>query len=138
MDPRNAVTAGVHHVGLTVPNLTAAQSFFEDALGFQKIGAVDDYPAVFLSDQHIMLTLWQARDPANAIPFDRHQNLGLHHLSIRVADEVDLDGLHAKLAEREDVSIEFAPEALGGGPTRHMMCAIPGGLRLELIAPAAG
>jgi hypothetical protein len=34
------------------------------------------------------------------------------------------------------VKIEFAPEPLGGGPTRHMMCAIPGGIRLELIAPA--
>ena len=138
MDSRNGVTAGVHHVGLTVPNLTEAQHFFEDALGFEKIGAVDDYPAVFLSDSHVMLTLWQAKNPARAVPFDRHQNLGLHHLSIRVADEVDLDGLHHALARRDDVSIEFAPEALGDGPTRHMMCAMPGWLRLELIAPAAG
>ena len=31
----------------------------------------------------------------------------------------------------------IAPEALGGGTTRHMMTRIPGGLRVEFIAPAA-
>ncbi len=27
-------------------------------------------------------------------------------------------------------------EPLGGGPTRQMMCNIPGGIRVEFIAPA--
>ena len=128
-------TAGVHHVGLTVPDLDAATTFFRDALAFEAIGGVPDYPSVFLSDGSVMLTLWQATVGADATPFDRHRNLGLHHLSLAVAGGDDLDALHAELAEREDVEIEFAPEALGGGPTRHLMCAIPGGLRLELIAP---
>ncbi len=30
--------------------------------------------------------------------------------------------------------MEFAPEPLGGGPAKHMMCAIPGGIRVEFIA----
>ena len=37
---------------------------------------------------------------------------------------------------RDDVTIEFAPEPLAGGPARHLMCRIPGNIRLELIAPA--
>ena len=36
-----------------------------------------------------------------------------------------------------DVAIEFAPEPLNGGPTQHLMCNIPGGIRVEFIAPAA-
>lgn len=131
-----ARTAGVHHVGLTVPDLDEATAFFRDALAFEAIGGVPDYPSVFLSDGSVMLTLWQAANGKDATPFDRRHNLGLHHLSLQVAAEQDLDSLHADLASRKDVEIEFAPEALGNGPTRHLMCAIPGGIRLELIAPA--
>jgi hypothetical protein len=43
--------------------------------------------------------------------------------------------LHDELASREDVDIEFAPESLGGSPVQHMMCRIPGNIRLEVIAP---
>ena len=45
-----------------------------------------------------------------------------------------LDALHDKLKATKGVTIEFAPESLGGGPARHMMCAIPGGIRTEFIA----
>lgn len=131
-----ARTQGIHHAGLTVPDLAAAQSFFQDALGFTQVGEVADYPAVFLSDGTVLITLWQAEDPEQATPFDRRRVIGLHHFALRVADAESLETLHRELATRADVSIEFAPEPLGGGPTRHMMCAIPGGIRLELIAPA--
>ena len=133
----SAKTQGIHHAGLSVPDLAAARTFFQDALGFRQVGEVPDYPAVFLSDGTVLITLWQVEDPARAVPFDRRHVIGLHHLALRVADATDLDGLHRELAARQDVKIEFAPEPLGGGPTRHMMCAIPGGIRLELIAPAA-
>ncbi len=63
--------------------------------------------------------------------------IGLHHLSLRVADPATLETLHAELKDRDDVDIEFAPESLGGGPTQHMMCRIPGNIRLEVIAPVA-
>ena len=134
----NAIrTLGVHHVGLTVPDLGAARSFFVDGLGFQQVGEVPDYPAVFLSDDTTMITLWQAEDPANAVPFDRRGVIGLHHLALKVTDPDALEALHGELASRDDVSIEFAPESLGGGPSRHMMCRIPGNIRLEVIAPVA-
>jgi catechol 2,3-dioxygenase-like lactoylglutathione lyase family enzyme len=129
-------TAGAHHVGLTVPDLQAALGFFTEGLGYEQVGEVPDYPAAFVSDGATMVTLWQAESRDAAQPFDRRRHLGLHHLAIRVADG-GLDALHARLAARDDVEIEFAPEALGGGATRHMMTRIPGGLRVEFIAPAA-
>jgi catechol 2,3-dioxygenase-like lactoylglutathione lyase family enzyme len=130
-------THGAHHVGLNVPDLAAARAFFVDGLGFTQVGEKPDYPAVFVSDGAVMITLWQAEDPASATPFDRRRNIGLHHLALRLADDVALDSLHQELAARDDVDVEFAPESLGGGATRHFMCAIPGNIRLELIAPAA-
>ncbi len=130
------ITRGAHHVGLTVPDLPATRSFFEETLGFEAVGEVPAYPAVFLSDGHGMITLWQAEDPASATAFDRHKNVGLHHLALTVGDQDALDSLHTRLTETPGVVIEFAPEPLGHGPTRHMMTAIPGGIRVEFIAPA--
>ena len=130
-------THGAHHVGLTIPDLAAAREFFIDGLGFTQVGERPEYPAVFVSDGQVMVTLWQAKDPATATPFDRHANIGLHHLALAVSPEVGLDAVHQELAARDDVDIEFAPESLGGGATRHMMCRIPGNVRLALIAPAA-
>ena len=125
-------TDGAHHVGLNVPDLAAAVEFFQDGLGFDPVGEIPTYPAAFLSDGGVMITLWQADDGAE--PFDRHKNLGLHHLAIRTRAGA-LDELHERLAERKDVEIEFSPEKLGEGPTRHMMTYIPGGIRVEFIDP---
>ena len=130
-------TQGVHHVGLTVPHLGDARAFFVEGLGFEQVGELPGYPAVFLSDGTAMITLWQAENPARAIAFDRRRVIGLHHLALRVADAAALERLHGELADRSDVEIEFAPEPLGGGPVQHMMCSIPGNIRLEVIAPVA-
>ncbi len=129
------ITQGAHHIGLTVPNIEATGAFFRDVLGFNQVGEKPDYPAVFFSDGTIMITLWQVADPSNAASFDRRNVIGLHHLALKVEGREALDALHADLAAHDDVEVEFAPEPLGAGPTTHMMCAIPGGVRVEFIAP---
>ncbi len=130
------VTRGAHHIGLTVPDLQQTRRFFLETLGFQQVGEKPDYPAVFVSDGAIMITLWQAQDPASAVSFDRKNVIGLHHLALSVADEAALRALHQRLDGSDGVVVEFAPEPLGEAPFRHMMCAIPGGIRMEFIAPA--
>jgi len=129
-------TQGAHHVGLTVPDLARARDFFTRALRFETVGEKPDYPAVFVSDGSVMITLWQAADPAAAVPFDRKGVIGLHHLALRVSDAAALDALHERLGAEPDVAFEFPPETLGDGPTRHAICTIPGGIRVEFIAPA--
>ncbi|MDA0229384.1 MAG: VOC family protein [Proteobacteria bacterium] len=94
-----ALTQGTHHVGLTVPNLSEAQSFFGDLLGFMQVGEVADYTAVFLSDGTTMITLWQAENPQTAAPFDRKNVIGLHHLALKVATAAVLDDLYQRLNE---------------------------------------
>ncbi len=132
----HAVTKGVHHIGLTVPNLEETQTFFLETLGFAQVGEVPDYPAVFVSDGSIMITLWQASDPASAVSFDRKNVIGLHHLAL-IVDTDTLDVLCERLQGTTDVDIEFTPEPLGDLPVRHMMCNIPGGIRIEFLAPNA-
>lgn len=136
MTASDAITVGVHHLGLTVPKLGAARKFFIHGLGFEQVGEVPGYPAVFVSDGTVLITLWQAEDPESAVPFDRRRVIGLHHFALKVDGATGLEDLHDKLSRRDDVEVEFPPESLGAGPARHMMCRIPGNIRLELIAPA--
>jgi catechol 2,3-dioxygenase-like lactoylglutathione lyase family enzyme len=133
---KQPLTLGVHHVGLTVPELAPTLRFFTELLGWKEVGGNPDYPAVFVSDGSVMVTLWRVKDPGNAAPFDKNNNVGLHHLALRVADLEMLDALYRKLDAAADVRIEFAPEPLRSGPTRHMMCYEPGGNRIEFIVPA--
>ncbi len=128
-------TKGVHHVGLTVRSLDAARHFFVDTLGYDQVGEFIEYPAVFLSDGNTMITLWQAVDPTKAVSFDRKNVIGLHHLALSVDGDEALNDLCERLKVDSDVEIEFEPEDLLGGPTRHMICSIPGGdIRIEFIA----
>lgn len=130
-----ALTQGAHHVGLTVPNLAKARAFFVDTLGFAQVGEKPLYPAIFVSDGGTMITLWQATDPSSAVAFDRKNVIGLHHIAFKVGDAAALDTVYEKVRAADGVEIEFAPEAVGDGPNKHMMCAIPGGIRVEFFAP---
>ncbi len=123
-----SVVQGVHHVGLTVLDAEQAAAFFVEALEFEVLARRPAYPAVFVGNGAVMLTLWQV---AAAAPFDRRGAVGLHHLALAVPDRAALDRLHHRLAERTDVAIEFGPEPVGAA--HHMMFAGPSGLRLELF-----
>lgn len=131
------VTQGAHQIGLTVPDITATKTFFTDVLGYDVVGERPTYPAVFVSDGATMITLWQASEPASATSFDRKANIGLHHLALKVAGHEALAALAETLKNTDGVEIEFAPEALGETPLRHMMTTIPGGVRVEFIAAPA-
>jgi catechol 2,3-dioxygenase-like lactoylglutathione lyase family enzyme len=132
-----ALTLGVHHVGLSVPDLEAAQNFFVNALGFKVIGGNPDYPAAFVSDGTTMLTLWRVADPAQAIPFDRRSNIGLHHLALKVADRAALDKAFERAKAHPGVVVEYAPGLMREGSTmHHCIIAIPGGVRLEIATAA--
>jgi catechol 2,3-dioxygenase-like lactoylglutathione lyase family enzyme len=87
-----------------------------------------------LADGTTMITLWQATNPETAVPFDRKNGIGLHHVAMNVDNGDALDALHRALSVADGVEIEFAPEPLGTGPAKHMMSTIPGGIRVEFIA----
>ena len=80
-------------------------------------------------------TAWRA-DPLTARAFDRRANIGLHHLSLAVADDAALDAVWAKISAHPEVLIDSAPGPIRpGSATRHFLVFIPGGIRLEFATP---
>ena len=130
-DKAAPLTQGINHLGLTVTDLEASTAFFTETLGWRLAGGFPDYPSKFVTDGKLFLTLWQTTDPENAIPFDRKNNVGLHHLALTVDSFETLDRLHGIFERTNGVVIEFAPELNGGGPTKHMMIREPSGNRIE-------
>jgi len=128
-----AITQGINHLGLTVRDLATTRAFFTELLGWEESGYDSSYPRTAVSDGHTRLTLWQVQDLENYAAFDRKLNLGLHHLALTAESEEALNEIYQKVSEYPGVKIEFAPELVGGGPRKHMMCNEPGGLRIEFI-----
>lgn len=131
-DSREMTTKGVHHLGLTVSSLAASAAFFTETLGWQEVRRVDEYPAIFVSDGTVMVTLWQAAEVDSAQAFDHRHNIGLHHVAFRVSSRAALDDVFARV-QAAGARIEFPPEPLRDGPVMHMMCFEPSGIRVEFI-----
>lgn len=127
----DASTLGIDHVGLTVRDLTASRAFFEGALGWTQFGGNPDYPSAYMTDGHAKLTLWE-RKTAEFNEFDRHKNVGLHHLALKVQTADELRSVYASVSAWPGVTVEFAPEFSGKGPKEHFMVYEPGGTRLEV------
>ncbi len=125
------LTSGLSHIGLTVSDLRQTTAFFTDALGWRVAGGYPDYPSVFVTDGQIFVTLWQATNPAEAVAFDRKNNVGLHHLALSVTSLDALHEMHRRLVAAEGVVVEFGPQLNGDGPTMHMMIYEPSGNRIE-------
>ncbi|UTV29955.1 VOC family protein [Photobacterium atrarenae] len=126
-----ALTSGIHHVGLTVSNLEASAKFFTELLGWSEVKRNPDYPAIFVSDGKIMLTLWSSKTDA-PVSFDRKTNVGLHHLALQVESEGNLNTVYEVLT-KAGITVEFSPELVKEGPAKHMMCYDPSGIRVEFF-----
>jgi catechol 2,3-dioxygenase-like lactoylglutathione lyase family enzyme len=129
----DSITKGVHHIGLTVSKLEESAAFFTSVLGWSEVRRNDEYPAIFVSDGSVMVTLWKTKEePCNE--FNKNKNVGLHHIAFHVKSESDLTRIHEKLVNNQ-IKIEFSPELLRQGPAKHMMCYEPSGIRVEFIWP---
>lgn len=124
-----SVTTGVHHIGLTVSNLEESAAFFTQLLGWEEVKRREDYPAIFVRDGALMITLWktQTEEP---VKFDRKINVGLHHLALRVKSKQALFQL-LDVLKANHIEIEFEPALIREGPSMHMMCYDPSGIRIE-------
>lgn len=121
----------LHHLGLAVSNLNESAHFFTEYLEWKIVKKKPHYPAIFVSSGEFMITLWQTQDDAE--PFDRNNNVGLHHLALRVESEIELQSVFERVQHHKNVSIEFPPELLNDGPAKHFMMLDPSGIRIEFI-----
>ena len=127
------MTQGLSHIGLTVSKLNQTTEFFTNTLGWRLAGEKPQYPAKFVTDGKMFVTLWQVSDLDSVTSFDRKNNVGLHHLALSVASKENLDILHERFKSVDELVIEFGPELNGQGPTIHMMIREPSGNRIEFV-----
>ncbi len=125
------MTEGLSHLGLTVTKLDKTAAFFIQTLGWRLAGEKPAYPAKFVTDGNMFITLWQVENIDSYVNFDRKNNVGLHHLALSVSSEENLHILHERFKIIDDIVIEFGPELNGKGPTMHMMIREPSGNRIE-------
>lgn len=92
------LTAGIDHVGLTVRNIETTRDFFVQCLGWQIVGEKPDYPAVFVSDGKLIITLWQVKEESAPVAFDRRKSIGLRHLALRAAHEAAFGELFERVS----------------------------------------
>lgn len=129
------LTSGISHIGLTVPDIDKTVSFFE-AVRFKKVGGVQSYPSIFLSDGSTMVTVWKA-NVSSPTPFDRTANVGLHHMAVKVPTRDALNQVYQIVSSIKDVKLEFAPRPVDGTNITHFMCYEPCGVRIEFAYHAA-
>ena len=131
------ITRGINHLGLSVSDLDRSVAFFVDCLGWKESGRDERYPRSAVGDGTVRITLWQVDRAKPVVGFDRRHNVGLHHVALEVESENALDEVAERIRAHPGVVVEFAPELLGGGPRKHMMCYEPGGNRIEFIWPGS-
>ncbi len=100
---------GVDHVGLTATDLDASAGFFTDALGFELSGRDDDYPAVFLTNGEIIVTLWRATEPGRAIAQEKDR---IRRRTVKQAPRL-LSGLRPATGRASDGVAPRAPRPVG-------------------------
>jgi len=128
-----SVTHGVQHIGLAVSKLEESAEFFTKILGWEEVKRREDYPAIFVRDNALTITLWKTQTD-EPVKFDRKTNIGLHHLALRVENKEELF-LLLDVLKANQVKIEFEPTFIREGPSMHMMCYEPSGIRIEFYYP---
>jgi catechol 2,3-dioxygenase-like lactoylglutathione lyase family enzyme len=132
-----AVTAGINHLGITVADVQGTADFFVKVLGWTQGDFDTSYPKTAVTDGSCRLTIWGTKCAHEPNAFDRHANIGLHHLALHIERESDLFAVANDVANWPTVDVEFMPEPMGSGPRKHMMFLLHGGPRLELTWPGA-
>lgn len=85
-------TEAIHHLTLTVTDLSRAVTFYTELLGFQKAMELSA-SRVLLANRKTILALTEAPDASQAILNDRfnENRVGLDHLSFNVSNRTTLE-----------------------------------------------
>lgn len=129
---KGPTTLGISQLSLSVGNLAGTLEFF-DTLGFHRLsemeGRTPDH-AMILTDGSAVVSLWQI--PGDARPFDRRHNVGLNHVSIRVATMEQLQSLYEEVQRVGGVTVEHPPRDLEGTNFVRAVVHEPSGIPVEL------
>ena len=126
----------VHHVDLTLRDLTVAAPFYEALLGFLGYTRVKQEPALhvwdLIRDGEVVsgVALRLARSDRE---HDRY-TAGLHHLAFHAGDRADVDRAHALMKGKGAIILDAPAEYPQYGPGYYaVFMADPDGLKLEVV-----
>jgi glyoxylase I family protein len=128
---------GLHHLGLTVRNVDTSAAWYEQVLGFRRVGEYESPDGarrkVFLSHEGlgVRLGLTQHRG-ATGDAFDETR-VGLDHLAFAVRDRDDLERWAARLSAAAVTHSPIAPaNSIPGAAV--LVFRDPDNIQLELFA----
>lgn len=126
--------SGVHHVGLSVTDLSRSKQFYQDLFGWDEAGGDARKGYAFLSDGKSFITLWQQSQNE----YDKSR-AGLHHLAFAVSSLEDLTRAE-QLLRKKGVRIHYEGivPAWEGAKEAEIYFYDPDGIRLELFCPQGG
>jgi catechol 2,3-dioxygenase-like lactoylglutathione lyase family enzyme len=129
----------VHHIDLTVRDLTSARPFYEAVLGFMGYEVSDVYDIGFDMDLRVdgafvsSVGILVARGENAGRTHDRY-TAGLHHLAWNAASREDVDALYALLLKMGATVLDPPAAYPKYGPTYYaVFFADPDGLKLEFV-----
>ena len=128
---------GIHHLGLTVSDAERSARWYEDVLGFERVGQLGDPGAerqkIFLRHTGLeaRLGLVEHRSSSKR-PFDETES-GLDHLAFAVPSYEELEGWARRL---EELGVRFSPIAasLSIPGSAVIVFRDPDNVQLELFA----
>ncbi|ADP84372.1 Glyoxalase/bleomycin resistance protein/dioxygenase [Pseudofrankia inefficax] len=128
---------GIHHFGLTVRDVETSAAWYENVLGFTRVGAYEapdgSRRKVFLRHRglNVRLGLTQHRD-GDGGSFDETR-VGLDHLAFAVANRDELDRWARRLADSGVIHSAVAPaNSIPGAAV--LVLRDPDNIQLELFA----
>ncbi|MEJ2863585.1 VOC family protein [Actinomycetospora flava] len=134
-----ATFSGVAHVALVVRDMTTSVRFYEEVLGFERVGEVTEGPPSEGHPRRLM------RHPGGGLTLGVHepyrrsgdrfdpQRTGLDHVAVTVPDRATLDAWSTRLAEHD---VEHSPTRDVGYAQFVSFCD-PDGIAWEIWLPAA-
>jgi len=121
----------LHHVALTVKNLSESKDFYEKFFGFKQKKFFEKpdekAKAVFLECGNTQIELWEFIDP---LPYQKENlnRIGIRHLAFEVEN---LDDFVKKLPE----DLVQKPAKIGASGGKYCFLKDPSGIDIELYEP---
>jgi catechol 2,3-dioxygenase-like lactoylglutathione lyase family enzyme len=128
--------AGLHHLGLTVSDAERSAKWYEQVLGFHRVGAVggagDARRKIFLRHAGLPIRLGLVEHRVGSGRRFDETNAGLDHLSFGVADATELEQWCVRLDEH---GVQHSPisDARSISGARVLVFRDPDNIQLELF-----
>ena len=128
---------GIHHLGLTVRDVDASAAWYEEVLGFRRVGEFQapdgERRKVFLRHDGLQARLGLTQHRRGSQDAFDETHAGLDHLAFTVADRQELDAWAARLA---DAAVVHSPITAANSVPGAAVLVFrdPDNIQLELFA----